>query len=54
MHAETSDWIDAVIVTLAKARATLVCFGVHDRTLEAQIDHALDLASALKWDAVWP
>jgi hypothetical protein len=54
MHNDTSDWIDAVIVVLAEARATLVCFGVHDRALEAQIDRALNLASALKWDAVWP
>lgn len=54
MRDQSSDWIDAVILTLAEVRATLVCFGVRDTALEAQIDRALDLASALKWDAVWP
>jgi hypothetical protein len=54
MQNEPSEWIDAVIVTLAEVRAALACFGVHDRALEANLDHALDLACALKWDAAWP
>jgi BMFP domain-containing protein YqiC len=51
---DSSDWLDAVLVTLARARAMLACFGARDRELEARIDHALDLASALKRDAVSP
>ena len=48
MHDLKTTSAEAIVQTLAAARAMLACFGVRNRPLEAKIEAALDEAHALQ------
>jgi hypothetical protein len=48
MRCVREQWLDAVSVALADARAMLACFGVRHPDLEARIEKVLVEAQALK------
>ena len=54
MNARVVIWLELLVEALAKARATLACFGIDEPDLTAAIDAALAEADALKHRAILP
>ena len=52
MNVDRVAWLEMLLITLADARAVLVCFGVDDPELADSIDGALAEAQALKQRAI--